>query len=160
MKIAGVIVAAVLIVFAWKGSELELSWPPAGTSKNDVPPKPAPELLVWADGVGRVLPKMTPPDRRYMATFYEALAFVIMRDGDRESPIISDTDKFVALHAGSLRLAIDRKDVGKYDGLGEAIDETFIKAAGADPKKLDKETRGLIVAACGVLSWTFSIHGE
>lgn len=158
-KVAGVIVAAVLLVFAWKGSELQLSWPPV-TARDERPPKPAPELLAWAGSVGKILPKMTPTDRRYLATFYDAMAFVMLRDGDRESPIVSDSDKFITLHAGSLQLAIDRKDVGKYEGLGAAIDEAFVNAVGADPKKLDKETRGRIVAACGVLSWTFSIHGE
>jgi hypothetical protein len=88
------------------------------------------------------------------------MAFVLLRDGDRPEPIISDTDKFVAFHAGSLQLAIDRKDVGKYDGLGAAIDEAFVGAVGADAVKVDAAVRARLVAASGVLSWTFSIHGE
>lgn len=158
-KFAGVAVAAVLLVFAWKGSELKISWPPAPLSDVRVP-KPDPKLLVIAESVGKILPRMTPTDRKYLANFYDAMAFVLLRDGDRESPIISDTDKFVTFHAGSLQLAIDRKDVGKYDGLGAAIDEAFVNAVGSDMVKVDATVRAKLVAASGVLSWTFSIHGE
>lgn len=158
-KLVGVGVAAVLLVFAWKGSELTVPWPPAPLSEARVP-KPDPKLLVIAEGVGKILPRMTPKDRKYLANFYDAMAFVLLRDGDRSDPIISDTDKFVTFHAGSLQLAIDRKDVGKYDGLGAAIDEAFVGAVGADAVKVDAAVRARLVAASGVLSWTFSIHGE
>ncbi len=158
-KLAGIAVAAVLLVFAWRGSELNVQWPPVPVSAIKVP-RPEPELMKLAADVGKILPKMTPTDRRYLAHFYDAMAFVLLRDGDREKPIISDTDKFSAFHGGSLRLAIDKSDVGKYDGLGEAIDMTFIKANGADVLKVDEKVRRNLVVACGVLSWTFSIHGE
>jgi hypothetical protein len=36
----------------------------------------------------------------------------------------------------------------------------FIKANGADVLKVDEKVRRNLVVACGVLSWTFSIHGE
>lgn len=158
-RLVGVAVAAVLLAFAWRGSVLTIPWPPEHLESIRVP-KPDPEVLAIAEGVGKILPRMTPTDRHYLAHFYDAMAFILLRDGDRDEPIVSDTEKFIALHAGSLRLAIDRKDVGKYDGLGEAIDETFLKAAGADPKKVDTAVRAQLVAACGVLAWTFSIHGE
>jgi hypothetical protein len=35
-----------------------------------------------------------------------------------------------------------------------------VAANGADIKTLDADARGKMVAACGVLSWTFTIHGE
>jgi len=158
-KFVGIAVAAVLLVFAWRGSQLNVQWPPVPVSAIKVP-KPEPELMKLAADVGKILPKMTPTDRRYLAHFYDAMAFVLLRDGDREKPIISDTDKFSAFHGGSLRLAIDKSDVGKYDGLGEAIDMAFIKANGADVLKVDEKVRRNLVVACGVLSWTFSIHGE
>lgn len=152
------IVAIMLLCFAWKGAILEMDWPPA-PSKVLAPTPPA-EALKWAESLRPIVRKMTPRDRAYLANFYEAIAFVLLRDGDRPEPIIADTNKFEAFHAGSLDLAIDRKDVGKYDGLGGAIDQVFVAANGADIKTLDAEARGKIVAACGVLSWTFSIHGE
>lgn len=158
-KLVGIAVAAVLLVFAWRGSELNVQWPPAPVAGINTP-KPNPELMGLAADVAKILPKMTPTDRRYLAHFYDAMGFVLLRDAERDQPIISDTEKFSAFHGGSLRLAIDRKDVGKYDGLGEAIDLTFVKANGADVLKVDEKVRRNLVVACGVLSWTFSIHGE
>lgn len=153
------VVAAVLLVFAWKGSELSVSWPPAAVESIKAP-KPPVEVLQLAAPVKAFLPKMTPADRSYLAHFYDAMAFVILRDGDREEPIIADTDRFVAFHGGSLRLAIDKQDVGKYGDLGSAIDQSFVNAIGADPQRLDADVRRKLVAACGALSWTFTIHGE
>ena len=152
-------VAAILVAFAWKGSELSISWPPAMAPAIKAP-QPAPELLAWSIPLKEYLPKITPKDRQYLAHFYDAMAFVILRDGDRSDPIVSDTDKFAAFHAGSLRLAVDKSDVGKYGELGAAIDEVFVKAVGADVQKVDDKVRGRLVAACGVLSWAFTIHGE
>lgn len=153
------IVAAMLLAFAWKGAVLEMQWPPLSAAAVSAP-APPPEALKWATSLRPIVSKITPRDRAYLANFYEAVAFILLRDADRPLPIISDTTKFEAFHAGSLDLAIDKKDVGKYDGLGAAIDEVFVAAAGAEVQSLDAAVRGKIVAACGVLSWTFTIHGE
>lgn len=153
------IVAAVILFFAWRGSALRWEWPPAPIEKI-VAPQPDKAMLEWAAPVRDYLPKMTPHDRRYLAHFYDALAFVLLRDGDREKPIITDTDKFEAFHGGSLRLAVDRKDVGKYGDLGAAIDQVFLSAVGPETAPLDKEKRARLVAACGVLAWAFTINGE
>jgi hypothetical protein len=154
------IVAAVLLFFAWKGSVTNWRWPPAPLTTIRAP-QPAPEFLALAEPIREYLPKMTPGDRQYLAHFYDAMAFIILRDGDREQPIITDTDKFEAFHGGSLRLAVDRKDVGKYGDLGKAIDKVFATAMGTDDVvPLDKDARAKIVTACGVLSWTFTINGD
>ena len=150
------IVAGVLLLFAWKGADVSLVWPPDYID-DIAAPQPEAAILAWADPLKPILPKMLPADRKYLANFYDACAFVILNDGDREKPIIGTTDQFVTFHAGSLRLAIQKAKVGKYPGLGEAIDQTFVAAMGADPKKLDGEARRRLVAACGVLSWAFSI---
>jgi len=153
------IVAAVLLLFAWKGAELKVEWPQPPATVIRAPQPPA-ERMEWAKPVIEVLPKMTPKDRQYLAHFYDAMAFVLMRDADRGTPIVSTTTKFETFHGGSLRLAVDKKDVGKYPGLGEAIDQVFIAANGPDEVAVSDEVRAKLVAACGVLSWTFSIHGE
>ncbi len=153
------VVATVLLLFAWKGAEVSFPWPPAPAT-DIAGPQPSPEVLALAAPVREYLPKMLPKDRVYLAHFYEAVAFVLLRDGDRDEPIIADTDKFVAFHGGSLRLAVDKSDVGKYGDLGSAIDQVFVSAVGADPQKIDAAVREKLVAACGSLSWTFKIHGE
>ena len=151
--------AGVLLFFAWRGATLNMEWPVAGAQPVRVP-QPAKENLAWAADVAKIVPRMTPKDRRYAAHFYDAMAFVLLRDADRDRPIIADTTKFEAFQAGSLQLAIDRKDVGKYDGLGAAIDAAFVQAAGANVQDVTPEVRNKLVAACGVLAWTFDIHGE
>lgn len=159
MKEARWIVAAVILFFAWRGAALNLQWPQPDAPAVRIP-QPSAENLAWAEPVRKILPRMSPADRRYLAHFYDATAFVLLRDADRDRPIISDTTKFEAFHAGSLDLAIDRKDVGKYDGLGAAIDEVYLAAAGANVQDVTPEVRAKLVAASGVLAWTFTIHGE
>lgn len=153
------IVAAVLLFFAWKGSDLSIPWPPAPATTIQTPQPPA-ELLVWAEPLRPILPKMLPSDRKYLANFYDAMAFVILRDKDRNPAIIGSTEQFANFHGGSLRLAIDKANVGKYPGLAEAIDQTFLAALGPEMKPIDDALRARLVTACGVLSWTFGIRGN
>ena len=150
------IVAVVLLFFAWKGSDLSMYWPqpPSTTLKT---PRPDAEMLQWAAPLKPILPKMLPHDRQYLAAMYDAMAFVLSRDADRETPIIGTTEQLASFHGGSLRLTIDKANVGKYPGLAEAIDETFVIACGADVQKMDARLRSRAVGVCGVLAWTLSV---
>ena len=150
------IVAAVLLVFAWKGSELTALWPPAPLTTVDTP-KPSPELLKLAEPLKPILPRMLPKDRQYLATLYDAMVYVLIRDGEREKPIIGSNDQFAAFHAGTLKLAIDKAAVGKYPGLAEAVDNVYVNALGADVRELSVDDRRALIAACGVLSWSFGM---
>lgn len=153
------VVAAVLLVFAWRGSNLTLPWPPSdGTAV--VVPKPDQTILAWAEPLRPVLPKMLAKDREYLANFYDAMSFVLIRDGGRDEPIIGTTTQFVTFHTGSLQLAIDRANVGKYPGLGEAIDLTFVNAIGADVRALSPEDRTKLTAACSVLAYALKVGGD
>jgi len=157
MKIpARYLVAVMILAFAWKGNELTVLWPPAPLTQIDTP-KPEARLLAWAEPLRPILSRMLPKDRLYLASLYDAMAFVLMRDGDRERPIVGTTEQFANFHAGTLKLAIDKASVGKYDGLAEAIDLVYVNALGADIRALDKDSRVKLIAACGVLSWTFGI---
>lgn len=149
-------VAVILLVFAWKGSTISLEWPQPLASVTT--PRPDASLIIWAQPLRGVLPKMLPADREYLARFYDAMAFVLLRDGDREEPILKTTDDFVVFHGGSLGMAIDREKVGKYDGLDAAIDETFVNACGADAAAITPELRKRLVSACGVLAWTLRVN--
>lgn len=153
------IVAGVLLAFAWKGNEVTLMWPTTPTPLVSTP-QPSPEVMALAGPVKPFLARMTPKDRVYLSNFYEAVGYVLLRDGERDQPIISDTRKFELFHAGSLRLAVNKSDVGKYGELGDAIDKVFLDAVGNDEKEIDVGLRSKIVSACGALSWAFSIHGE
>lgn len=149
------IVAAVILFFSWKGADLNIEWPPADGPKISTP-KPSSELMQWAAPVRPILPKMLVKDRLYLASLYEAMAFVLLNDGRRDAPIISDTEKFAAFHASALRLAIEKANVGKYPGLGEAIDQVFASAV-PDVQPIDQAVRSRLVAACGTLAWTFGV---
>lgn len=153
--------AAVLLVFAWRGGEMDMKWPqllkPAATATVE---KPSAEQLAWAADLKAILPKMLPTDRAYLSAFYDATRFVITQDGERSTPIIGDTDKFTVFHAGSLQLAIQKKNVGKYPGLDKAIDAVFFNAAGADVKAIDKDTREKLLAACNVLAYAFRVNSD
>jgi hypothetical protein len=148
-----------LLFFAWRGTTMRMEWPPAGVVVAQES-RPDAKAMKWAADVRKIASKMTPKDRLYLANFYKALGFILRRDADRDQPILGDTTRFEQFHGGSLEAAIDRKDVGKYDGLGAAIDETFIAAAGAGVQQVTPEVREKLLAACSVLSWTFAIHGE
>jgi hypothetical protein len=154
------VVAAVLLVFAWKGSALKIEWPPAGGGTTVTIPKPDGVILEWAEPLKPILPTMLVKDREYLANFYDALSFVLIRDAGRESPIVKTTGDFVVFHAGSLQLAIDKAAVGKYPGLGEAIDETFINALGADQRALSADDRTKLTAACTVLAYALKVGND
>jgi hypothetical protein len=153
------LVVGVLLVFAWKGSALDFFWPPRGVPGRGVP-NPGPEVIKVAEPLREFLPKMTPKDRLYLSSFYDAVAYILMKDAERNLPIISDTEKFATFHAGSLQLAVDKKDVGKYPGLGQAIDEVFVSAAGPDVVPMSEKTRRNLIGACGVLSWSLGINRD
>lgn len=154
------ILAAVILFFSWRGTVSSLRWPPFEEVAGVRCQQPSAENLRWAAPLKAAVSRMTPTDRNYLANFYDAMSFVIARDGNQSQPVLVDTGKFEAFHAGSLRLAVDRGDVGKYDGLGEAIDATISNAVGDDLKSMDPETRQKVSDACAVLAWTFTIHGE
>lgn len=150
---------AVLLVFAWRGSVLNFEWPRNGDPGRGAP-KPPPEVLELAAPLRPFLPKMTHTDRLYLASFYDAMAYILLTDAGRDRPIISDTEKFATFHGGSLQLAVDKKDVGKYPGLGQAIDEVLASAAGSEVAPVNEKTRNSLIGACGVLSWSFDIHRD
>jgi len=154
------IVAVVLLLFAWKGSSIKMDWPPSPRTVVATP-KPEKELLVWAEPLRKILPTMVPADRQYLANFYDAMAFVLIRDSKRSDPIIKTTEDFAVFHGGSLQAAIDKESVGKYPGLAEAIDQAYGTAVGTDDVVvIDADTRTRLTAASGVLSWVLTINHE
>jgi len=153
------VVAAVLLLFAWKGSTIDLKWPPQ-PAVSVVVPQPPPEILAWVEPLRPVLPRMTQKDRAYLSSLYDAMTFVLARDAARQTPIITTTEEFIRFHVGTLRLAIDQRDVGKYDGLAQAIDRTIASAIGDDVRSLTGDDRTKLMAACSALSYAFKVNGE
>jgi hypothetical protein len=157
------IVAGVILFFAWKGSALTINWPPVqpdAVTPDRGPMRPVPELLAWAEPLSPILPQMLPADRVYLSHLYDAMSFVLLRDGQRDRQIITTTEQFAAFHANSLRLSIDKAKVGKYPGLDKAIDLVFVNANGPEVKPIDGDARAKLISCCQVLSWALGIRGD
>lgn len=150
------IVAAVLLVFAWKGHSIEVPWPEVGKVVSAV--EPSPDQKAWAADVRAITPKMLPADREYLANLYDAMREIIGRDTNRETPIIGSTEAFARYHAGTLEAAIELEKVGRYPGLDVAIDKVFFSALKTDdPRALTPADRQAILDACSVLVYTFKV---
>jgi hypothetical protein len=156
------VVAAALILFAWKGGSVGVVWPPVSPSGPVSPNAPAPDpaLLKWAEPLRKHLPTMLPADREYYSRFYDALSFVLLRNSKLEKPVIKTTSDFEAFHASSLQMSIDKASVGKYPGLDAAIDEVFVTAAGPEVKPVTPDVGAKLIAASQVISWVFGIRGN
>jgi cytolysin (calcineurin-like family phosphatase) len=138
----------------WSGSKAAIEWSRPAAAKPDA------EATAWVADAAKKAKSMLYTDRIYCANLYDAMAHVIEMDGKREKAIIGDTGRFAAFHAGSLDFAIDTKNVGKYPGLGEAIDNAFERALGLDVKPLDAAARARAEKACRALSYAFSVGGN
>lgn len=107
-----------------------------------------------------LLSKITPGDRAYLRDLYLAVGTVLERDAMNAEPVISTTGKFREMHQKTLELAIDRKDIGRVPGLGQAIDKTFERAAGLEESRVDDEKRAQLIAGCTALAWAFQINKD
>lgn len=154
------VAVGLLLAFAWRGELRQIKWPPASKPEVAVIEKPDDEALAWVAGIN--VDGMTPKDRLYCAGFYTALAFILGNDSGTKSPAIIDTTpKFSAFHAGSLQLAIDKGDVGRYPGLGSSIDRAFFAAAGDDDEKsMPADVKARFIRCCKALAWRFTIHAD
>ena len=151
------IMSAVLLYFAWGGGSIEIEWPIPGSADAIVPTKQEKE---WVEPLVSFAPKLLPADRIYLSALYDAMAGVVERDGRRDEPILDTTEKFAFFHKQTLNFAIDKKDVGKVPGLGEAIDEVFVNAAGVEVAPITGQKRIDLENACNAISWVFRINKE
>lgn len=149
--------AVVILTFAWKGAIVEMVWPPRPNVPAVSTVAPDPALLKWAETLRPILPKMLPADRQYLASLYDAMAFVIKQDRGRERPIISSMDSFRSFHADTLKSAVERLKVGKYEGLDAALDMTFGNANGFEAKPITEDGAAKLIAAAQVLSYVLGI---
>lgn len=151
--------ADVVLAFAWKGAVVSLRWPPAHLPELRSP-KPSREILEYAAPLRSVLPSTIPSDREYFSAFYDAMAFVLIKDGQRDLPIIGDTDQFHWFHAGSIRLFTESRGVGADFRLPDAASETFANACGVSTSPMTPGVRARLAAACGILSYAIEIHRD
>ncbi len=150
--------AGVLLVFCWRGASLDVQWPQLALPKAEQA-TPTSDQLKWAEPLKPILRTMLPQDRMYLSNFYDAMEYILTQDAGRSLPILGDSDKFIAFHAGSLTAAIDKAKVGKYPGLDNAIDQVFFAACGADATTIGPKEREHLMDACRVLRHAFRVNG-
>lgn len=124
---------AVVLWFVWKDRIDSLVHP------RDVPSAPvvAPDAAAKAWVAGVDVNGILPADRDYYARFFDAIDFTLGNDGDHDTPILDTNEKLRRYMIGSLDMAIEKKAVGKYPGLADALDKAFaLAASGVDPATL------------------------
>lgn len=148
--------AVALILFAWRDAALRMPWPPQDEPKVPLV-EPSDKAALAALPVRSIAKAMLHTDREYLSKFYDCMRHVMARDAKRVDPVVSTTDKFLAFHAASLQLAIDQSAVGKYPGLGDAVDLVFMETLGADPRLLTADDREKLADACAALASAFKV---
>ena len=170
------IVVAVVLWFVWKDRLDSLIHP------NDIPSviveAPDADGKAWAAGVE--VAKILPNDRDSYGRFFDGLDWVIGNDGDHDAPILDTNEKLRRFIVGSLGAAIEKKSVGKYPGLGEALDRAFALAAsgvdastlttpeaiekavqdGLAPRPMTKALRERMRKCARSICWKMTIKGE
>lgn len=171
------IIVATVLLFVWRGKIDTLLRSRVDPAKPAVAvPDDAAKAWVKDIKVDGILPA----DRVYYADFFDALVFILGNDADHDAPILDTNEKLRRFYAGSLDLAIEKKAVGKYAGLGESLDKAFaIAASGIDPatlttpealdkavaeglapRPMTKALRDRMKACSAAVSWKLGINGE
>ena len=168
------VVVAVILLFAWRGHIDKLVHPTDVPKVVDVVVDPT--AKAWVDGVK--VDGILPADRDYYARYFDALGWILVKDGERDSSMLDTNEKLRRFNAGSLDAAIEKASVGKYPGLGESLDRAFALAcAGADPavlsdpdalakaitdgqtpRPMTKAMRERFLAVCQALVWKLTIN--
>ena len=92
-------------------------------------PAPGPETTVTPDAeILKLLSNAAVADKKRISDVYSGMRFVLARD---KGVRVSTTEKFAALHANTLQLALNYEP-GKYSGLDVAIDRVFKTTLGTD----------------------------
>jgi hypothetical protein len=82
------------------------------------------------------------------------MAVVLERAAEKSVRVTETTDLFEGWHAAATDLAVDMDEVGKYPGLGEAIDAVFLKAVGDESRKMTDLDKKKLARAARAIAWT------
>jgi hypothetical protein len=103
---------------------------PEGVKLPTPTPAPTPEppaVVVVDDTIVSLLANADRADKARIVSVYEGLRHVLARD---QGARVNTTEKLAELQANTLQLAIESP--GKYPGLDEAIETSFVAAMGTD----------------------------
>lgn len=176
-------IVAVALLFLWRQEAMDAI---RGLAATPSPPAPAvgplvpvsPAAQAWASALKASA--IQQEDRLYYSDFYAALRDVLSRDGEHDAPALDTTEKIRRAHSAALDMALERAKVGRYPGLGEAIDRALALAAagasaedcadedkvakaieeGLTPRPVTKALRSRLIEACGALAAKFAAGGD
>lgn len=107
-------------------------------------PLPAPSP-VHPEGV---LAGVSSKDAAELRAFYAAMADIVVRDGLRTDPVVRTVFELRHKHTQALAAAFAHTGmVGRYEGLGDRIDQYLLRAIGDTDQQLTPELRQKIAAA-------------
>jgi hypothetical protein len=123
---------------------------PNGFEFGSAKPEPAaPTAPVATDStIVTILADAAPEDRSRISGIYDALAFVLKRDGAK---LITTTEQWALLQANTLQKAIETP--GEYPDLDVAIEAVFARAIGTDDVvSVTPEVEQKLVTACETIA--------
>lgn len=134
--------AAAIVVIAFLFPE-GVKLPSPGPTPTPTPPP----VVVVDDTIVSLLGPAAREDKQRIVGVYEGLRRVLARD---QGVRVNTTEKLAALHANTLQLAIETP--GKYPGLDEAIEKTFVAAVGTDDVlSVTPEVTAKLLAWCDLI---------
>lgn len=102
------------------------------------PPSPAPSP-VQPSGI---LSGVSAADAQELRSFYAAMADIVVRDGLRADPVAKTTFELRNKHTQALAAAFANTGmVGRYQGLGDRIDQYLLRAIGDTDQPLTTDLR-------------------
>lgn len=95
-----------------------------------------------------ILVGLSPADASAVRSFYEAMADIVVRDGLRADPVTKTTFELRHKHTWALATAFANTGmVGKYEGLGDRLDQYLLRAIGDTDQTLTPDLRQKIADA-------------
>ena len=167
---------AVVLWFAWGDRVSQFPHPQVIPATPVVAPDADSKFWVKDIPVAGILPA----DRDYYGRFFDGQSWVLDNDSQHDQPILDTNEKLRRFTMGSLDLCIAKKEVGKYPGLGEALDKGAAMAAsgvdvstlttpeaiekavadGLAPRPMTKALRDRMRRFDDAVRWKMQINGE
>jgi hypothetical protein len=95
-----------------------------------------------------ILVGLSSADASDVRAFYAAMADIVVRDGMRADPVAKTTFELRHKHTQALATAFANTGmVGKYEGLGDRLDQYLLRAIGDTDRPLTSDLRQTIAEA-------------
>jgi hypothetical protein len=134
--------------------------PDPGTLSTEMPTvkvqEPSDAMKSIVKPVARVASKMSPIDRLWLQGIYASAAKVVAADGIVSPHQIETTSGVLAVHVAILKhiwRGMAENAPGTYEGLKEAIEQSFADTIGTDHRYLTPDLREKVVELFDAIAW-------